>query len=85
MNPFSSQSHSYHPPPDFDEPPAYSYGDSTYMAESESPTGPGRQNGATMRLLPTSANEDHLEGDLRRESEDLGYVSSLYFLLVGML
>lgn len=55
------------------------------MAESESPTGPGRQNGATMRLLPTSANEDHLEGDLRRESEDLGYVSSLYFLLVGML
>lgn len=74
MNPFaSSNSHAYHPPPDFDEPPAYSYGDSSYMSESESP----RQNpsGATMRLLPTSVDvDDALEADLGRPSDDLGYV-----------
>lgn len=54
------------------------------MEENESPTAPGRQ--ATMRLLPNSVDVDnHSEGNLRRESEDLGYVLSLYFLLSGML
>lgn len=73
MNPFAPNSHSYQPPPDFDEPPAYSYGDSTYMSEGDSPR---HATGATMRLLPTSVDAD--ESGLGRESEDLGYVAVFY-------
>lgn len=67
MNPFSS-SHSYHRPgqsQDFDDdPPAYNYSDSSFMADNDA----SRQN-ATMRLLPT--NSADADDDLHAES-DLG-------------
>ncbi|KAJ5175371.1 Chitin synthase A [Penicillium canariense] len=52
-----------HPPSSYgDEPPAYlGYEASSYLSDPESPSGAPRQNGATMRLLPTSGD---IDGDL---------------------
>ncbi|KAL2826369.1 chitin synthase-domain-containing protein [Aspergillus pseudoustus] len=54
-----------HPPPsDYqEEPPAYSYGEGSYLSDHYD--SPVRHNGATMRLLPTSSQvEDDLNADL---------------------
>ncbi|KAJ5389443.1 Chitin synthase A [Penicillium cataractarum] len=66
---------SRHPPSNYgDEPPAYLDHDaSSYLSDNESPSGAPRQNGATMRLLPTSGD---IDGDLRggpRASSPLQY------------
>lgn len=52
-----------HPPSNYgDEPPAYLDHEAvSFLSEPESPTAASRQNGATMRLLPTSGDDD---GDL---------------------
>lgn len=54
---------SRHPPSNYgDAPPAYlDHEVSSYLSDNESPSGPPRQNGATMRLLPTSGD---IDGDL---------------------
>ena len=48
-----------HPPSSYgDEPPAYlDHEASSYLSDAESPTANSRQNGATMRLLPTSSDD----------------------------
>lgn len=50
-------------PPYGDEPPAYfDHEASTYLSDVDSPTAAARQNGATMRLLPTSGDDGDLTG-----------------------
>ena len=53
-----------HPPSNYgDEPPAYfDHEASTYLSDVDSPTAAARQNGATMRLLPTSGDDGDLGG-----------------------
>jgi chitin synthase len=62
---------SRHPPSNYgDEPPAYLDQDvSSYLSDHESPNGASRQNGATMRLLPTSGDIDaDMSGNYRAPS-----------------
>lgn len=59
-----------HPPSNYgDEPPAYiDHEASSYLSDVESPTATARQNGATMRLLPTSGDDGDLSGSPVRPS-----------------